>query len=409
MTRRCVLKQNLHARALVICGLLVAFLFSVTSQEQYIAAENPIYPGLLLWNKLDSPADVMNSEVGPQGSIYNQISFLPGKYGSGFSAQGQLAGIDFGSWDIINPTYNEKGTIEFWWQPARNYDEGNFSPDEVLVSGKHSLPLQWPFQILYRWREHQISGLGGFDLRLVSESGAERALYTGKVIPFEAGDWLHFAFVWDMNGLSIDPEVNYGVYANGQYYPLVDADNPGASLDFLMAHPDPAYLSLGYYTADYNNRMNGVMDNVKIWDFAKTDFSDRFKEAPNQAPVCDFSFANPQLLWPANHRMENIKIEGVVNPDNDPLNLSITSIFQDEPVGSGLVDGIGVGRSLARVRAERLGNGNGRVYHIGFMVTDGFGGSCNGEVLVGVPHNYGEVPVDDGALYNSTIRTPRVR
>ena len=54
------------------------------------------------------------------------------------------------------------------------------------------------------------------------------------------------------------------------------------------------------------------------------------------------------------------------------------------------------------MRAERAGGGNGRVYHIGYTATDGHGETCSGEVLVGVPHDKKDTPVDDGALYSST-------
>ena len=52
--------------------------------------------------------------------------------------------------------------------------------------------------------------------------------------------------------------------------------------------------------------------------------------------------------------------------------------------------------------------GNGRVYHIYFTGSDGRGGSCTGEVKVGVPHDQSaasQPPVDDGPLYNSVIGT----
>ena len=54
--------------------------------------------------------------------------------------------------------------------------------------------------------------------------------------------------------------------------------------------------------------------------------------------------------------------------------------------------------------AERMGNGDGRFYHIFFTASDGNGGSCSGEVLVVVPRNRGvrNEPVDGGALYDST-------
>ena len=50
--------------------------------------------------------------------------------------------------------------------------------------------------------------------------------------------------------------------------------------------------------------------------------------------------------------------------------------------------------------------GNGRVYHVGFTADDRWGGTCSGKVLVGVPHDVKDSPVDDGALYYSTALVP---
>ena len=48
-----------------------------------------------------------------------------------------------------------------------------------------------------------------------------------------------------------------------------------------------------------------------------------------------------------------------------------------------------------KVRAERSGQGNGRIYHIGFEATDGHGGVCTAVVLVCVPHDQHERDDDD--------------
>ena len=102
---------------------------------------------------------------------------------------------------------------------------------------------------------------------------------------------------------------------------------------------------------------------------------------------------------------------GVIHPEGNPIAITIDSILQDEPVdapGSGRTspDGRGVGTATAEVRAERVGSGNGRVYHIYFTADDGHGGTCSGEVLVGVPKSRKGTPVDDGPLYDSTVVTP---
>ncbi|MCK5633908.1 MAG: ExeM/NucH family extracellular endonuclease, partial [Anaerolineales bacterium] len=132
---------------------------------------------------------------------------------------------------------------------------------------------------------------------------------------------------------------------------------------------------------------------------------------PNAVPVCSGAYPSVDLLWPANHKFIAVEILGVTDGDGDVLTITIDSIFQDELVddggdGSTWPDGQGVGMSIAEVRAERAADGNGRVYHITFTADDGHGGTCSGEVLVGVPHDSGkktEMPVDDGANYDSTL------
>jgi hypothetical protein len=125
-------------------------------------------------------------------------------------------------------------------------------------------------------------------------------------------------------------------------------------------------------------------------------------------PICSLAVANPDIAWPPEHEWVAISITGVSDPDGDLLTITITSIFQDEPVGRGVhsPDGRGIGTSSAEVRAEREQNGDGRVYHIYFTATDPYGGTCSSEVKVGVPPDQGGLiePIDGGPLYDSTIR-----
>ena len=136
----------------------------------------------------------------------------------------------------------------------------------------------------------------------------------------------------------------------------------------------------------------------------------------NGPPVCTAATARPSVVWPPNHEMQRIQILGVTDPDRDPVSLLVTRIFQDEPTNTDddrrhAPDGQGIGTSTAYVRAERTGNkgrdGNGRVYHISFTANDGHGGSCTGEVTVGVRHDQRGTPaVDDGPRYDSTVIFP---
>ena len=136
-----------------------------------------------------------------------------------------------------------------------------------------------------------------------------------------------------------------------------------------------------------------------------------FTVTVNRSPNCT---ATPSIanLWPPNHKMVNITIQGVTDPDGDPVTITITKITQDEPLntlgdGNTELDGAGVGTSTAQVRAERSGTprvpGNGRVYKITYSASDGRGGECTGSVVVCVPHDQGgrSVCIDDGQKYNS--------
>ncbi len=128
----------------------------------------------------------------------------------------------------------------------------------------------------------------------------------------------------------------------------------------------------------------------------------------NASPVCDAAVAAPDRLFPPNQRFVPITVEGVTDTEADPVTITVDSIFSDEAVdaaGSGNTapDGRGIGTEVAEVRAERVGGGNGRVYTISFTATDTFGGSCSGEVTVGVPVGRRGDAVDDGPRFDATV------
>ncbi|GMR19583.1 MAG: hypothetical protein BMS9Abin36_0178 [Gammaproteobacteria bacterium] len=131
----------------------------------------------------------------------------------------------------------------------------------------------------------------------------------------------------------------------------------------------------------------------------------------NLPPDCTSAAPSATTLWPPNHKLKDIAIQGVMDEDGDAVTLTIDSITQDEPVnglgdGDTSPDGFGIGAPIAQLRAERSGLGNGRVYQVSFTANDGKGGTCSGVVGVGVPHDQGQgsEPVDDGQLYDSIMQ-----
>lgn len=113
----------------------------------------------------------------------------------------------------------------------------------------------------------------------------------------------------------------------------------------------------------------------------------------NRPPNCSKVTATPGEIWPPNHKFVTVSLSGATDPDGDKTTLKITGVTQDEAInGSGdgdtAPDAAWVsGRTdQVQVRAERSGNGDGRVYRIAFTVSDGKA-SCHGTVSVGVPHD----------------------
>jgi hypothetical protein len=141
---------------------------------------------------------------------------------------------------------------------------------------------------------------------------------------------------------------------------------------------------------------------------------------PNRPPNVDNAYPSTDCFsMPPDHRMEEISIEGVTDPDGQPVNLEITSITSDEPILSGGCADASIGENgTAELRVERYGR-NGRVYMVNFTASDGQAQS-DGSVKIVVP--YGPLPrytcegvVDDGQNYNAAdeascpIVRPRIR
>jgi large repetitive protein len=121
-------------------------------------------------------------------------------------------------------------------------------------------------------------------------------------------------------------------------------------------------------------------------------------------PDASHARADVGVLWPPDHKMAQVRILGVVNPNNDPV--TIDAVTQDEPTnglgdGDTPIDAIISGDS-ATLRAERSGSGNGRVYRICFTVHDPEQ-NAQGCVNVSVPKSKKtDVAVDNGQNYDST-------
>ena len=94
-------------------------------------------------------------------------------------------------------------------------------------------------------------------------------------------------------------------------------------------------------------------------------------------------------------------MSGGSDPDGDEVSLAITAVSQDEPVrspGDNTTPDAVAGSDLdqVRLRAERSPKGDGSVYRLTVLGSDGRGGTCEGQATVQVRRHNG-VPAVDSA------------
>ncbi len=115
-------------------------------------------------------------------------------------------------------------------------------------------------------------------------------------------------------------------------------------------------------------------------------FDDTDAGGDTKPPVITGVSANPNVLWPPNHKMRDVTINYTSSDAcGGPVGcvLSVTS-NEGTPADFQVVDAHHV-----KLRADRNGNGNGRIYTITITCTDVSGNQSTAQVQVTVPHDQG--------------------
>lgn len=114
--------------------------------------------------------------------------------------------------------------------------------------------------------------------------------------------------------------------------------------------------------------------------------------ASNPPPMITGAAVDRPMLWPPNHKMVDVAVSYGATDNCDPSPRCSLSVASNEPVNGGgdgntTPDWEIVDAHHVRLRAERAGTADGRVYSITITCTDVGGASSSQAVTVGVPHN----------------------
>ena len=99
--------------------------------------------------------------------------------------------------------------------------------------------------------------------------------------------------------------------------------------------------------------------------------------------------ASPNVLWPPNNKLVPVTLTVRATDESGPVTSRITAVSSNEPADATSPDWVITGDLSLLLRAERLGQGHGRIYTITVQCSDAVGNTSTGTVQVTVPHDNG--------------------
>lgn len=222
---------------------------------------SPLDEGLVFHCTFDDEASITSPVKGPQG-VLSSKEFVEGKIGKAVRVP---KGGSAGFFSLPPETFGEEGCIEFWAkiEPSRDYF-GDCDPRMIFIKN----PAGW-FTVEYS--SNNGAGRGGFCVRCFGVNyikggscGISRR-YSDYISDIYG--WHHYAFSWSNDALTvyIDGEKLKGMF---RY--------EGEKIDGERLRKLPSVMGLPNSNVNpYNTEPNSpfVIDELKIWDYAKEDFN----------------------------------------------------------------------------------------------------------------------------------------
>jgi len=198
--------------------------------------------------------------------------------------------------------------------------------------------------------------------------------------------------------------VDVRLYIKGiEYEALKNAVNSNGQLAGIDSVGDIAvYKVSGGCSPAVSSLSNKITATAGAWEAdyvfsaSITSFSSFYfagKAALCSAPVITQVHANPDKLWPPNHQLKNVTVNYNITGTCTPITSWLTVSSNEPLTGTGCgdiaPDWIIVNNHHLKLRAERSGHGNGRIYSICINTKDAAGNIATKKINVTVPHNQG--------------------
>ena len=229
-------------------------------------------PGLVFWNKMGSMTELQNSEEGPGFDHIQGIKeFAPVQHGNGV----EVYDVGGNGVHVLTPAplgNMKAGAIEYWYLS---------NSTEITREAEYLAGINDPTysKINLGSAMYWDAGYNG-NCGLyfgIYDGTSNHSIQTGTVpnanITFSTTEPTHLAFVWDWDGINGSADT-MRVYRDGVL--LLSSQDVMAAWDDSVT--EYMIAGTGDYRPTWHTAPNGKVDNLKIWNYSKTDFSDRFVE-----------------------------------------------------------------------------------------------------------------------------------
>jgi hypothetical protein len=227
---------------------------------------------VVLWNKLGSVQEVTHSEIGPNGNIVgSSYAFEPAQFGNGY-----IRKSTGGNWVTfpasVFSSLTRRGTIAVWINPKVSQPQ----PYQYGIFGLVGCAYCGPDSNFYLVWGDGVTGRGIFGgINLGNSVGTDP---WGPQYVATPGVPFHVALSYDISGIGNTTDT-IRTYVNGVLISKASGTwNPN------LTPTNDIILGFGPDGGGYNKF---ITDNIVIYDYAKTDFSDRFDENPGVVSNCD--------------------------------------------------------------------------------------------------------------------------
>lgn len=264
--------------------------------------------GVTFWNRMESVSgSQLLSNEGSHLTLFGPSwNLLDAKFGKGWDNTHESSFAYANSSELIEDI--RQGTMEFWWKPDRAGADNNglYEVSVFFSNGATNFPAldRYHMEFWYARHRHAYGEPASFFInfyKVEPDLSSDNKPVYHAIQMFNAlhpytGEWaaggnVHIAFSWHNEPVILDQYIA-ALWVDGELKHGWTAPDQGTLEGWRTTNPGTAYresarIGDSIFGYSMNEQLSGPMDNIVFYNYAKSDFSNRFFESPIASPVAN--------------------------------------------------------------------------------------------------------------------------